>query len=63
MYLLAQVCAEMTSPTNETVIVPGQSSDAVTRLIFGTGTWELQLTATAPGQEMLGGFRSLTKRS
>ena len=60
MYLFAQVCAEMTSLTNETVTVPLQLSEAVARLISGVGTAELQLTVTVLGQVMLGGVMSFT---
>ena len=60
VYLFAQVCAEMTSLTNETVTVPPQLSEAVTRLISGAETAELQLTVTVLGQVILGGVISFT---
>ena len=60
MYLFAQVCAEMTSLTNETVTVPVQLSDVEIRFILGTGTSELELTVIEFGQVILGGVRSFT---
>ena len=52
--LLAQVCALITSPTND-LTTPGQLSVAVTAARFTAGTAEAQLTVTLAGQVILGG--------
>ena len=59
VYLFAQVCALITSPTCTTV-VPGQLSETVTAAVVGPGTAAAQLTVTLAGQVIDGGCVSLT---
>src|SRR5229473_3279763 len=57
---LAQLLELIESPCHVTTTAPPQLSLVVTLLVSGTGTWLAQLTVRPVGQEMLGGFVSLT---
>ena len=61
VYLLAQVCALITSPWWVTVTVPPQLSlTPVTLAMFAAGTAPAQLTVTLAGQVSVGAVISFT---
>src|SRR5438034_11348438 len=60
VYLSAQVCPVIVSPTNVTATAPPQLSLAVTLLVSGAGTALAHCTVTGPGQVRLGGVVSFT---
>lgn len=61
VYLLAQVCELITSPTCVTVTTPAQLSDTpVTNAVLGAGTAAAQLTVILAGQVNVGGVTSFT---